>query len=202
MNIIMTSSYKRSAALGQFVIHRGLIISTMQAVFCSVFYFASIALFPGFLMVGWVFISIIHRIVVLSWVYILFWWWNILNMSFKRFLRLGKSIELPHHYPDLLQCLETLFVKVIAKSDYSHISNFDLPDRFQIINFYCNFTYRLLWFKQLMCSTISNTCLYYNKLLSFFVGTEWNLCISADKNILVFCISDIPRCTPCIQCFH
>ncbi|XP_060556239.1 probable phospholipid-transporting ATPase IIB isoform X2 [Ruditapes philippinarum] len=46
-------SYKRSAALGQFVIHRGLIISTMQAVFCSVFYFASIALFPGFLMVGY-----------------------------------------------------------------------------------------------------------------------------------------------------
>ncbi|KAL4235196.1 ATP synthase subunit 9 [Mactra antiquata] len=46
-------SYKRSASLGQFVIHRGLIISTMQAVFCSVFYFASIALFPGFLMVGY-----------------------------------------------------------------------------------------------------------------------------------------------------
>ncbi|XP_052232597.1 probable phospholipid-transporting ATPase IIB [Dreissena polymorpha] len=46
-------SYKRSAALGQFVIHRGLIISTMQAVFCSVFYFASITLFPGFLMVGY-----------------------------------------------------------------------------------------------------------------------------------------------------
>lgn len=45
-------SYKRSAALSQFVMHRGLIISTMQAVFCSVFYFASIALFPGFLMIG------------------------------------------------------------------------------------------------------------------------------------------------------
>ncbi|BFZ12719.1 hypothetical protein BsWGS_15758 [Bradybaena similaris] len=47
------NSYKRSAALGQFVIHRGLIITTMQAVFCSVFYFVSIALFPGFLMVGY-----------------------------------------------------------------------------------------------------------------------------------------------------
>ncbi|CAG2238567.1 E7.6.2.1 [Mytilus edulis] len=46
------NSYKRSAALSQFVIHRGLIISTMQAVFCAVFYFASVALFPGFLMVG------------------------------------------------------------------------------------------------------------------------------------------------------
>lgn len=47
------NSYKRSAALSQFVMHRGLIISTMQAVFCSVFYFASIALFPGFLMIGY-----------------------------------------------------------------------------------------------------------------------------------------------------
>ncbi|XP_013401092.1 probable phospholipid-transporting ATPase IIB [Lingula anatina] len=47
------NSYKRSASLSQFVIHRGLIISTMQAIFSSVFYFASIALFPGFLMVGY-----------------------------------------------------------------------------------------------------------------------------------------------------
>ncbi|KAL3860831.1 hypothetical protein ACJMK2_010896, partial [Sinanodonta woodiana] len=46
-------SYKRSASLSQFVMHRGLIISTMQAIFCSVFYFASITLFPGFLMVGY-----------------------------------------------------------------------------------------------------------------------------------------------------
>ncbi|CAI9715878.1 probable phospholipid-transporting ATPase IIB isoform X2 [Octopus vulgaris] len=47
------NSYKRSAALAQFVIHRGLIITAMQAVFCSVFYFASVSLFPGFLMVGY-----------------------------------------------------------------------------------------------------------------------------------------------------
>ncbi|XP_044897231.1 probable phospholipid-transporting ATPase IIB isoform X13 [Felis catus] len=47
------SSYKRSAALGQFVMHRGLIISTMQAVFSSVFYFASVPLYQGFLMVGY-----------------------------------------------------------------------------------------------------------------------------------------------------
>ncbi|KAH0617869.1 hypothetical protein JD844_016545, partial [Phrynosoma platyrhinos] len=46
------NSYKRSAALGQFVMHRGLIISTMQAVFSSVFYFASVPLYQGFLMVG------------------------------------------------------------------------------------------------------------------------------------------------------
>ncbi|CAJ0924850.1 unnamed protein product [Ranitomeya imitator] len=47
------NSYKRSASLGQFVIHRGLIISTMQAVFSSVFYFASVPLYQGFLMVGY-----------------------------------------------------------------------------------------------------------------------------------------------------
>ncbi|XP_036730274.1 probable phospholipid-transporting ATPase IIB isoform X4 [Balaenoptera musculus] len=47
------SSYKRSAALSQFVMHRGLIISTMQAVFSSVFYFASVPLYQGFLMVGY-----------------------------------------------------------------------------------------------------------------------------------------------------
>ncbi|XP_046386255.1 probable phospholipid-transporting ATPase IIB isoform X3 [Ischnura elegans] len=46
-------SYKRSASLGQFVIHRGLVISTMQAVFSSVFYFSSVALYQGFLMVGY-----------------------------------------------------------------------------------------------------------------------------------------------------
>ncbi|XP_061026356.1 probable phospholipid-transporting ATPase IIB isoform X2 [Eubalaena glacialis] len=47
------SSYKRSAALSQFVMHRGLVISTMQAVFSSVFYFASVPLYQGFLMVGY-----------------------------------------------------------------------------------------------------------------------------------------------------
>lgn len=36
---------KRSAKLSQFVIHRGLIISIMQAVFSSIFYFAPIALY-------------------------------------------------------------------------------------------------------------------------------------------------------------
>ncbi|ESN91643.1 hypothetical protein HELRODRAFT_96328 [Helobdella robusta] len=47
------NSYMRSAALSQFVIHRGLIISSMQAVFSAVFYFASLSLFPGFLLVGY-----------------------------------------------------------------------------------------------------------------------------------------------------
>lgn len=46
-------SYKRSASLAQFVIHRGLIISTMQAVFSSVFYLSSVPLYQGFLMIGY-----------------------------------------------------------------------------------------------------------------------------------------------------
>jgi phospholipid-translocating ATPase len=46
------NSYKRSAKLSQFVIHRGLIISVMQAVFSAMFYFAPIALYQGMLIVG------------------------------------------------------------------------------------------------------------------------------------------------------
>ncbi|KAG5460515.1 MAG: HAD-like domain-containing protein, partial [Olpidium bornovanus] len=44
---------KRSAKLSQFVIHRGLIISVIQAVFSAMFYFAPIALYQGFLLVGY-----------------------------------------------------------------------------------------------------------------------------------------------------
>ena len=47
------NSYRRSAKLAQFVIHRGLIISVMQAVFSSIFYFAPIALYQGWLTVGY-----------------------------------------------------------------------------------------------------------------------------------------------------
>ncbi|KAI9515623.1 ATP synthase subunit 9 [Dissostichus eleginoides] len=47
------NSYKRSAALSQFVIHRSLCISAMQAVFSSVFYFASVPLYQGFLIIGY-----------------------------------------------------------------------------------------------------------------------------------------------------
>ncbi|XP_061721077.1 probable phospholipid-transporting ATPase IIB isoform X2 [Cydia pomonella] len=43
----------RSAALSLFIVHRGLIVSTMQAVFSVVFYFSSVSLYPGFLMVGY-----------------------------------------------------------------------------------------------------------------------------------------------------
>lgn len=45
-------SYKRSATLSQFIIHRGLILSTLQAIFSSVFYFVSVSLYQGFLLIG------------------------------------------------------------------------------------------------------------------------------------------------------
>ena len=47
------NSYKRSAKLSQFVFHRGLIISVMQAVFSALFYFAPIAIYQGMLVVGY-----------------------------------------------------------------------------------------------------------------------------------------------------
>ncbi|CAF1625502.1 unnamed protein product [Adineta ricciae] len=47
------NSYTRTAQLSQFVMHRGMIISIMQAIFSSVFYFSSIALFQGILLVGY-----------------------------------------------------------------------------------------------------------------------------------------------------
>jgi len=47
------NSYKRSAILSQFIIHRGLIISFIQFVFSAMFYFAPIALYQGLLLVGY-----------------------------------------------------------------------------------------------------------------------------------------------------
>lgn len=46
-------SYKRSAVLSQFVIHRGLIISVIQAVFSIIFYFVAIPVYNGYLMLGY-----------------------------------------------------------------------------------------------------------------------------------------------------
>ncbi|KAH3675929.1 hypothetical protein WICMUC_002225 [Wickerhamomyces mucosus] len=47
------NSYKRSAKLGQFVIHRGLLISVAQAIFSITSQFEPVALITGFLMVGY-----------------------------------------------------------------------------------------------------------------------------------------------------
>jgi len=46
-------SYKRSASLSQFVIHRGLIITVNQMIFIIVFYYCSIAIYNGWLMIGY-----------------------------------------------------------------------------------------------------------------------------------------------------
>eukprot|EP00002_Diphylleia_rotans_P011626 TRINITY_DN2292_c0_g1_i8.p1 TRINITY_DN2292_c0_g1~~TRINITY_DN2292_c0_g1_i8.p1 ORF type:complete len:1252 (+),score=261.63 TRINITY_DN2292_c0_g1_i8:42-3797(+) len=46
------NSYKRSARLAQFVIHRGLIISIIQAVFSALYYYAAVAIYNGWLLVG------------------------------------------------------------------------------------------------------------------------------------------------------
>eukprot|EP01114_Cavostelium_apophysatum_P015341 TRINITY_DN4154_c0_g1_i1.p1 TRINITY_DN4154_c0_g1~~TRINITY_DN4154_c0_g1_i1.p1 ORF type:complete len:1093 (+),score=239.76 TRINITY_DN4154_c0_g1_i1:78-3356(+) len=47
------NSYKRSANLGQFIFHRGIIISFIQAVFSAIFYFAAVSVYNGFLLVGY-----------------------------------------------------------------------------------------------------------------------------------------------------
>jgi|JI6StandDraft_1071083.scaffolds.fasta_scaffold04385_7 phospholipid-translocating ATPase len=46
-------SYKRSCVLSQFIIHRGIIISIMQGIFCAIFFFVAIPIFNGLLMLGY-----------------------------------------------------------------------------------------------------------------------------------------------------
>jgi phospholipid-translocating ATPase len=47
------NAYRRSARLSHFVVHRGLIISVMQAVFSFLFFYAAISIFNGWLQVGY-----------------------------------------------------------------------------------------------------------------------------------------------------
>lgn len=47
------NSYKRSARLSQFVIHRGLLISFIQALFSAIYYFVAISIYNGILLVGY-----------------------------------------------------------------------------------------------------------------------------------------------------
>eukprot|EP00011_Vannellida_sp_DIVA3-517-6-12_P015112 CAMPEP_0114620448 /NCGR_PEP_ID=MMETSP0168-20121206/8730_1 /TAXON_ID=95228 ORGANISM="Vannella sp., Strain DIVA3 517/6/12" /NCGR_SAMPLE_ID=MMETSP0168 /ASSEMBLY_ACC=CAM_ASM_000044 /LENGTH=684 /DNA_ID=CAMNT_0001831639 /DNA_START=263 /DNA_END=2313 /DNA_ORIENTATION=- len=47
------NSYKRSAMLSQYVIHRGLIISFIQAIFSAVFYMAPVTIYTGMLLFGY-----------------------------------------------------------------------------------------------------------------------------------------------------
>lgn len=47
------NSYKRTAKLSLFVIHRGFVIAVLQSVFSAIFYFAPIALYQGWIAVGY-----------------------------------------------------------------------------------------------------------------------------------------------------
>lgn len=47
------NAYKRTAVMSQFVIHRGMIISIIQAIFSAVFYFVAIPIYNGWLMLGY-----------------------------------------------------------------------------------------------------------------------------------------------------
>ena len=46
-------SYKRSTSLSQFVVHRGMIISFIQAIFTVIFYYVTIPIFNGYLILGY-----------------------------------------------------------------------------------------------------------------------------------------------------
>jgi phospholipid-translocating ATPase len=46
-------SYKRSALLANFIIHRGFIVSTIQIIFSCLFFFVSIPVFNSYLQLGY-----------------------------------------------------------------------------------------------------------------------------------------------------
>lgn len=52
------NSYKRSAKLAQFIIHRGLLVAIIQAVFSSIVYFSPVAIFQDWLSVGYATMSV------------------------------------------------------------------------------------------------------------------------------------------------
>jgi phospholipid-translocating ATPase len=47
------NAYKRTARLSQFVMHRGMLISVIQAVFSALFFYVAIPIYTGWLMVGY-----------------------------------------------------------------------------------------------------------------------------------------------------
>ena len=46
-------AYKRSSLLSQFIIHRGLIITIMQAIFTIQFFFVALPIYNGILLLGY-----------------------------------------------------------------------------------------------------------------------------------------------------
>ena len=47
------NSYKRSATISQFIMHRGMIISVIQVIFSALFFFAAVAIYQGWLLIGY-----------------------------------------------------------------------------------------------------------------------------------------------------
>ena len=46
-------TFKRSAVLSQYVIHRGLIIAVIQALFSIIFNYVSVSIYAGLLLIGY-----------------------------------------------------------------------------------------------------------------------------------------------------
>ncbi|KAI0282655.1 hypothetical protein BC826DRAFT_974171 [Russula brevipes] len=97
------NSYRRSAKLAQFVIHRGLIISVMQAVFSSIFYFAPIALYQGWLMVGYATIYTMAPA---------------FSLVLDRDLNEGLALSYPELYKELAKASTKVLPLVIAEKEW------------------------------------------------------------------------------------
>uniref|UniRef100_A0A673UBM4 Phospholipid-transporting ATPase n=1 Tax=Suricata suricatta TaxID=37032 RepID=A0A673UBM4_SURSU len=100
------NSYKRSAALSQFVIHRSLCISTMQAVFSSVFYFASVPLYQGFLIIGY------------STIYTMF---PVFSLVLDKDVKSEVAMLYPELYKDLLKSTIMYGALLLFESEFVHI---------------------------------------------------------------------------------
>uniref|UniRef100_A0A8C7QIP9 Phospholipid-transporting ATPase n=1 Tax=Oncorhynchus mykiss TaxID=8022 RepID=A0A8C7QIP9_ONCMY len=100
------NSYKRSAGLSQFVIHRSLCISTMQAVFSSVFYFASVPLYQGFLIIGY------------STIYTMF---PVFSLVLDKDVKSEVAMLYPELYKDLLKVIHCLHYITLLAIEYGSI---------------------------------------------------------------------------------
>jgi phospholipid-translocating ATPase len=60
------NSYKRSAKLAQFVVHRGLLVAVIQAVFSCIVYFSPVAIFQDWLSVGYATMCVSLTLLALS----------------------------------------------------------------------------------------------------------------------------------------
>jgi phospholipid-translocating ATPase len=102
------NSYRRSAKLAQFVIHRGLIISVMQAVFSSIFYFAPIALYQGWLMVGYATIYTMAPV---------------FSLVLDRDLNEDLALSYPELYKELTKVRAHLLPQLLVLVVYTHLVN-------------------------------------------------------------------------------